>query len=737
MDSFYKDYLFQKHILVSSGKPSDFPLETLFSLASVLNVHIVKGEELLWDGCVDEVAARLGKDVTEPFYRGFPETPRQLPEFLLLMDQLAHYSITYGAGDFSEAGHSLFEEVFERTAFHEETEPLDLSVVTDREAREILAGSVNDLLASTRPLSRQQYRLVLRFFYDYRPEITAIASKDTCVRLLIDTRDLRFADQLALSDVIRLVELLNQLKYQKPHINRLNLRNSDRKFLSLLIDRLIENSRDLRTCCEKKKIWAGLLHHIHYVPKTDRGREFVIAMRGRKNRSVYAGFEREMAAGNIAEAVRVLREGKGAAAVLRRLNYIVSRCSSPEDLEAALACTDTDNAVVLIQLMLNYGYPTPELTRTFQFTKFNRLRIHYETPKEVSGRKSRISVGQAAMLQKRVREQLEIVLRGRLGKVYIEPGMERYALPLQETVTHGGLGVLPTGSHIPINTETDEDETGDRERPAEGKPAADGNKADEDSSLREKIRSIFARGSDNRARKKVRAFIYWEKVNDIDLSMIGINRDGSEEEFSWRTMYRNQSGAITFSGDQTSGYYGGSEYFDIDAVKVRKKHPELRYLVFCANVFTDGTTFHDCICRTGYMMRDVRDSGQVYEPCTVRSAFTVDTESRFAYLFGIDLDQEELVWLNIARDSWQSIAGEEQAAFLAPYFSLTDIINMRSFFEMAAAEQAESAEEAQIIVTDREIEAPEGVEVIHPYDVERMMAIMNGKTGIDSGRKDN
>ena len=43
-----------------------------------------------------------------------------------------------------------------------------------------------------------------------------------------------------------------------------------------------------------------------------------------------------------------------------------------------------------------------------------------------------------------------------------------------------------------------------------------------------------------------------------------LTEDGNRREFSWRTMSRHQSGAITYSGDQTSGYLGGSEYFDIN-----------------------------------------------------------------------------------------------------------------------------------------------------------------------------
>ncbi len=425
MDAIYRDYLFQKHIIVSTGVPAKYPLETLFSLASELNIRITSGAELVFDGCLDYVAEQLGRNVSDPFYLGFPETPRQLPPWALLMDQMIHYSITYVEGDFSEAGHSVFEEFAGRSIFQEELPPLDFTIVSKKEGIRALGELVNGLLASTRPLSREQYHLVLRFFNDYHPVINAVASKNTCVKLLINTRNLTFADFLALPDVIRLVEELSYAKYHKSRISHLNLRNKDRKFVTSVLDCLLTaDSCSVRPCYEKKKLWAGLLHHIHYVPKNDRGRELVNAMRGTGNRSVYASFEREMAAGHIPEAVRILHEGKGSAAVLRHLNYIVSRCETPEDMEAVLACMDTGNVIVLIQLLMRYGTPQLRLQRTFQFAKFNMLRIHRETDREMEHRKSHISVGQAGMLEKRIRAILEETLKDRLGRVYLDPDMD-------------------------------------------------------------------------------------------------------------------------------------------------------------------------------------------------------------------------------------------------------------------------------------------------------------------------
>ena len=200
--------------------------------------------------------------------------------------------------------------------------------------------------------------------------------------------------------------------------------------------------------------------------------------------------------------------------------------------------------------------------------------------------------------------------------------MKKYAVPLQENTSQGGFGVLPKGSRIPIPDT-----------------------------------------------KKIRAFTYWEKVNDIDLSVFGMDDKGNRIEFSWRTMSSKQSDAITFSGDQTSGYNGGSEYFDIDLSKFRARYPKTHYLIFCDNVYS-GIPFSSCFCKAGFMNRDLIDSGEVYEPKTVKSSFLINTESTFAYLFGIDLKTNELIWLNIARDSSVNVAGTTNMDFLTDYFCI-------------------------------------------------------------------
>lgn len=156
MKEIYKDYLFEKHILVSDGETEEkHVFETLFAMAHFFGVKITKGRELVHCGMVKELSKRFGENVPKPFYRGFPQSVRNLSTEELLFDQLAHYFNAYGLGNFEEPGQSMFEKDFERVAFQEETEVQEFVIQTEEEAEETVRVIVKDLLSGSRPLSER------------------------------------------------------------------------------------------------------------------------------------------------------------------------------------------------------------------------------------------------------------------------------------------------------------------------------------------------------------------------------------------------------------------------------------------------------------------------------------------------------------------------------------------------------------------------------------------------------
>lgn len=678
-----KRYLFEKHIFVNEGQPS---LETYgeiaFTMAARFGISIIDGIELASLDMVSFTAEELGEDVPEAFYRGFPASVMKLVKSdkqLLLLDQAIHYFITYGLGKFDEAGHSLIEEVLERTAFSENYNIRPFKIVTEEDAVEIIKESVESLLKSTRPLSDDQRELVTLFVSEYDYDVTFCECKDTAFALLLSSNDLKYADLFTLSDVIALTEKIAYELYDKGDIRHLHLKNVHRRLITNVIDRKFTQGRaNVKECFEKRALWKGLLHHIHYAPKCDAAQEFLTSIRTGVNRSVYSAFEAAMSAGDIKGATDILLREKGSAAMLRNLNYLLSRCKDADDIAYVMDKISTKNPIVVIQMLLQYRHYKSNEERVFKFTKNNKLITHTETYEEMANRQSVITVGIRNSVVKALEKQLAEIYHGKLGKVYVEDGMENYAIPLNQSAQMDGYGVFPTGTRLPL---------------PEG--------------------------------KKIRAFTYWEAVDDIDLSVIGFDDDHNEQEFSWRTMYEKQSDAICYSGDQTSGFNGGSEYFDIDIDKFKKKYPHIRYLALCNNVFS-GIDFSECVCKAGYMMRDIEDSGKVFEPKTVESSYTIDCESTYAYLYAIDLDRRALVWLNIAVESDAIIAAETKID-AEDYLDIVDVINISSLFKMLATECVSDPSEADVIVGNGEYELTEGQRQITRYDMDTIVALLNNK----------
>lgn len=680
MKDIFRKTLFEHNILVSEQtEKSEDAFAVCYALAQLFGIRITKGAALLQQEMIAFAGQQLGQNVPEPFYRGFPESVRKLSPEELLFDQIVHYTKTYGFGRFDEPGHSIMEDFVEKTAFAEKTEVKDFEVLALPEAEAKLEEYAKNMLLGSRPLSEAQFDFLKAYIVEYDYEVSACASKNTAIRLLLDLRDPAYTRFLVMSDVPKLVDEMNVRQYENDNVRKLNLKNQDRKLITAVINELFHaGSCDLRNCYEKKAIWSGLLHHIHYQPADDIAAHFAACMRGKENLSVYAEFERAMAARDIREAVSALKSGKGSGAVLRHLNYILSRCESDEDVDYVLDQLSTSNGIILMQLLMQYGVPAEKgAGRAFTFVRHNKTVVHMETEEEVQRRQSVIPEHTAARVSALIRDNLRKLYAGRLGKVYIDPDMKRIAVPIQMSASSGGWGVLPRGSRLHIGES-----------------------------------------------KKIRGFTYWEKVNDIDLSVIGIRGNGSQVEFSWRTMAARISRAITYSGDQTSGYHGGSEYFDIDVEMVRKKYPEIEYLVFCNNVFS-RIPFSRCICRAGYMLRDQQNSGEVFEPKTVKTSFTVDCESTFAYLFAIDLAANDFIWLNTVREGSEIVAGATTLVFLTKYFNITSVMNVYELFTMLATEIVETPEEAEVIVSDKFRQVSQGAEVIRSSDVERIMALMN------------
>ena len=301
MEKIYTDYLLSKRILVSDVDKQIDSNETvalaLFCLYNEYGVVVTRGKELVTAAATQKLIEQLNERVPDAFYRNYPMGVLSMTPNQLLIDQLVHYAITYGLNEVDEAGHSIFEEnLMDRAPLRDDDLAVSYwSILTEEQAHNTIKVCVMDLLKGSRPLNSNQEELVLAVYKDNTFEnneiFNVIKSKNIAIRMLLLTRDWAFTKFLSLADVIKVVEELLVTEYyhrtygeKVPSIKKLNLKNKDRKFITQILDRILERKDvEFSDCYEKKQIWCGLLHHIHYIAKTTEGQEFVNAMRNRDN----------------------------------------------------------------------------------------------------------------------------------------------------------------------------------------------------------------------------------------------------------------------------------------------------------------------------------------------------------------------------------------------------------------------------------------------------------------------
>lgn len=636
MEELFKDFLFTKNYLVAGGDNSNEEESALLctALMAKYGYNVVKGNNLITRDVFTYVASKVDEEPVEPFYRGFPESVEKLCPEEFLFDQLFSYYKSYGLGDFSEEQHSVLEEPVKRLTLLKSFTVKNVVVLTETEAREILIQAVKDLCKGSRPLSTSQYDVVYAFVKEYNilPEIK---SSNTTIKLLLDTKNIYLSDNLNISEFPKIVEELNYTTYKNTNIKKLNLKNQDRKFLKSILSRMLSlaENADMYQCIEKRSVWKGILHHLHF---TDNKLQSSIYADYIQSHSGH--FQELIDSDQITSAIRYLKRTKGSSAVMRNADYILSRCeglstiTKLEVMDILEEVAANSNNIVLLQ-MLNHYTTFDRGIRSYSFTKFNLKKSHTQTREEWKTSKTKELTSQDITDMKDILlNALYDHLRGvDVGKVYIDPVFRKVALPLDMAASNSGVGSLPSGSRIAI---------------PEG--------------------------------AIVRAFTYWEKVNDIDLSAMLYDEDMNVAgEFSWRSYASNgaASSGFIFSGDQTCGYKGGSEYFDFNLETIQKRNPMARYIVLNDNVFS-RVNFSDCYCKAGFMLRDKFNSGEAFEPKTVQTSYLVNAQSTFCHLFAIDIKTRELVWLNINKNSSAAVGGTESGSYLKKYMTIAESLNI-------------------------------------------------------------
>ena len=207
-----------------------------------------------------------------------------------------------------------------------------------------------------------------------------------------------------------------------------------------------------------------------------------------------------------------------------------------------------------------------------------------------------------------------------LGKVYIDPELKNFPIPFAGRSASKSLRQLTRGSRLPIGE-------GDT----------------------------------------VRFFMWWKEGTatgrvDIDLSAVMYDADWNYlEHISW-TNLKSVKYRATHSGDITSAPDGASEFIDLDLASILNYGG--KYVVASVLSYTNQPFSELPECFAGWMIRQNPNSGEIYEPQTVRDKVDLTANTAICIPAIIDLQQREIVWMDMSlsrHPSWQVIGNSVES----------------------------------------------------------------------------
>ena len=336
---------------------------------------------------------------------------------------------------------------------------------------------------------------------------------------------------------------------------------------------------------------------------------------------MFAGKVKEsIKSGNVMAAAKLLLQRPGEFA--RSLDKLLR---DADDVEMAIEITDMFDRVakqvsspVLLQVRQHFTNRLSDGLPVRVFFPKGQLSKAVCIPNELPGLDENACIN---VIESCNRALTSIYAKDRpaLGKVYIHPDFKNFIVPFSQRSATSGSKILVRGSRIPI------------------KPDA----------------------------KTIRAFIWWTNTSDkeyknpwdgmddrvdIDLSAAIL-----DDEFSYVThvSYTNlREGNVAYhSGDIVNGGpmngKGAAEFIDIDIDAAAKKG---RYICFQMYNYTCQKYASLPNCRFGWMEREYPNSGEIFEPSTVRMYVTPQSNSTVCVPVLFDCVERKFIWMDMSVD---------------------------------------------------------------------------------------
>lgn len=333
-----------------------------------------------------------------------------------------------------------------------------------------------------------------------------------------------------------------------------------------------------------------------------------------------------------------------------------------------------DKPIVLYQLLQGIIKDDYKSHRVFKFYKNKKLKNHIETDYEYLHRQSFLSNDKKNMLsmiiQQKIKEAYENMPK--LGNIYISEEFKNIALPTNTSATGSGLDVLPTGSRLKITDDY------------------------------------------------IRTFCYWHDVFDIDTSALMIKNLNERCDVLYWGNYPNKcfGESALCSGDDRSK--NGAEYQDFKISELLELG--YKYVIFTLNGYNSNLAEGEIYC--GYQNKSDLDT-KAWSAKNMAIKIQVKGNSRAFMGFAIDLENKEIIILNQMLESNNRVVNPKTLETIKDYLSSTYLQTFNMYKLLSFRGNVVDDKEDADIVFDRDYIGDENQQVIKPFQVEKLVALLN------------
>lgn len=560
----------------------------------------------------------------EPMYPNFPQQVMEMDDMELFLNAIIHY---WTLGEWMPTYEKL-----ERSVGDEDVKLKELGLATQKD----FDGIFTKLLGSNDSISETDKKTI-KWFVDNNG--TLIPPKDIPFKenlcyiagvLLEKGMDISEFMHTA-TDVLRVITYINGGDISLAANTK--FKSMPRPMRKMFVSVLEKVARQEDIDRHRGK-WVRLFHTLHVGDYSESLYKMAQPFRENKAVPTFNGrVSHAIRTGNVVKAVELLGNRPGD--FTRRLDHLLRLGKNTQQhvVDSYLAVANNVPTRTLIQVLGHLKTRHEDVDMRVVFPKGSVQRatiVDSHLDKLPIATLSSLASGIVTVLMERFSKEES------LGKVYIDPRLERCPLPAQQRSASEGLKQVARGTRLPI---------GDK--------------------------------------GTLRFFIYWVG-QDIDLSATFHDENLEMRQQISYTNLRDGGLQTCHSGDITRAPKGASEFIDVTIDPA--VDAGFRYAVMNVYVFSGPTFKEHEACYAGWMTRSKPRSNEIYQPKTVEQKIDLVSDARNSIPVIFDLVTREAIWADLTTPSryhmWGNNVHSNRASISQVLTAMTNIDNRVSLYEL-------------------------------------------------------